>query len=200
VLCHIPSFFLHLNLLQTSQLVEIAKPTPPHAEPLYYAILSHLAKAILLQAETEVTAEKNSAVPLAKVAVNLLSTLDSFPEILFAKMAQRAGPWVIPTTVSLQDCNGDQKAWRTAMGYRKSQEGDEPEGTSDYSMRVSGIMRVYFEIMATKVTTPLNAKFETSRYWTWFARMCNEVGMLQNEVAASVIYSQFSYHSSFGTY
>jgi len=43
---------------------------------MYFALLSSLAKSILFQAETEVTAEEKSAGPLAQVAFNLLERLD----------------------------------------------------------------------------------------------------------------------------
>ena len=45
---------------------------------VYLASLSSLAKAILLQAETEVTAEKRSAKPLAQLTLNSINSLEGF--------------------------------------------------------------------------------------------------------------------------
>ncbi|KAL0958982.1 hypothetical protein HGRIS_014297 [Hohenbuehelia grisea] len=50
-------------------------PAPQPPEPVYAALLSSLAKAVLLQAETEVTAEKRAARPLARVVALLLGVL-----------------------------------------------------------------------------------------------------------------------------
>ena len=45
-------------LLQSQEILNIVRPAQPHPPPVYIALLSSLAKAILRQAETEVTAEK----------------------------------------------------------------------------------------------------------------------------------------------
>ena len=62
------------------EVVEVVLGSPRHPEPVYFALLSSLAKAILLQAETEVTAEKRSAGPLAQVAAHALGALAGFAE------------------------------------------------------------------------------------------------------------------------
>ena len=90
------SFFLSITPLsnlssQSQQIHDIIVPpsAPPHPPHIHHALLSTLAKSIL-QAETEVTAEKRSAKQLAHVAANLLGALSQFPEVFFAKLVQRA--------------------------------------------------------------------------------------------------------------
>ena len=145
---------------QTRQLMDLVRPPTPHPQPLYLAALSSLSKSILLQAETEVTAEKKSALPLAFVTCALLhhpSLSDAFPEVFFAKMVQRTGGWGIPVVVPMRDVDG--KPWgegdrRKAMGYRRtggSNDGGDHNGewesTGEYSTRIAGIMRVYFLVL-----------------------------------------------------
>ncbi|EDR10205.1 uncharacterized protein LACBIDRAFT_318370 [Laccaria bicolor S238N-H82] len=177
----------------SNQLVEIIRPSngPAHHPAVYAALLSSLAKAILLQAETEVTAEKRSAMPLAKVAFNLLDTLDHFPEIFFAKLVQRVGSWPIPAVVPAVDIDG--KPWENrskVMGYRKSENSDDLESPAEYGNRVSGIMRVYFHILKIPPRQqPLKPMFQLPRYWIWFARLIGERGLLETAIAPQLIYT-----------
>lgn len=146
-----------------------------------------------MQAETEVTAEKRSALPLAQVAFNLLDTLDHFPEIFFAKLIQRVGSWPIPAVVPAVDVDG--KPWENrskVMGYRKSENSDDLESPAEYGNRVSGIMRVYFHILKIPPRQqPLKPMFQLPRYWIWFARLIGERGLLETAIAPQLIYSVF---------
>jgi len=182
--------------MQTRQLIEIVKPShgPQHDQAIYFAACSSLAKAILLQAETEVTAEKRSAAPLAQVAFTLLDTLEHFPSIFYAKLVQRCGGWPIPLVVPGKDVDG--RPWANKderikiSGIRKSTSGEGLETTEEYSNRVSAIMRVYFHILKVRpVDKPLHTMFQLPRYWTWFARMTSDTRLLQDPVAPQLIYS-----------
>lgn len=174
---------------QTGQIFEVVYPQQGVSRLLYLASLSSLAKAILLQAETEVTAEKKSAIPLALVTANLLERLPDFPDIFFARLVQRSGGWPVPSVLPMTDADGT--AWveetRTkAMGYRVSN--SEQETTGEYVTRVSGMMRVYFLVMAAPVAKPLDSTFRLPRYWTYFARMMNDERLLSTAVAAQLLY------------
>ncbi|KAF9458130.1 GLE1-like protein-domain-containing protein [Collybia nuda] len=178
------------------QLILILHPTdrPPHHEKIYTALLYSLAKAILLQAETEVTAEKRSAIPLAQVAFKLLEKLDGFAEIFFAKLTQRVGGWPIPAVIPTTDHDGTQ--WGAdgdrikAMGYRKSQIGEGLETTGEYTARISGIMRLYFHILKIEPTyRPLHPMFQLPRYWVWVSRLMDERGLLETAIAPHLLYT-----------
>ncbi|KAG9311415.1 GLE1-like protein-domain-containing protein [Chiua virens] len=174
----------------TSQIFDLVYPQQGVSQLLYMAALSSLAKAILLQAETEVTAEKKSAFPLALVTANLLEKLPAFPDIFFAKLVQRAGGWPVPCAIPSTDVDGTalvDGARTKAMGYRVHN--NEQESTSDYVSRVSGMMRVYFLVMAAPVSNPLDNIFRLPRYWTYFARMLNDEKLLPTAVAAQVLYA-----------
>ncbi|KAH7926574.1 hypothetical protein BV22DRAFT_1118778 [Leucogyrophana mollusca] len=172
-------------------LFHVVHPSPPLPSDVYFALLSSLSKAILLQAETEVTAEKRSAIPLAQVAALLLGKLEGFADIFFAKLVQRCGGWPIPSVIPSTDSDGS--AWsnendRTkAMGYRTSD--GQKESLSEYVMRVSGIMRVYFLILVAPVRQPLDKMFQLPRFWAYFARIMGDARLLDTAVAAEVIHA-----------
>ncbi|KAG1786952.1 GLE1-like protein-domain-containing protein [Suillus plorans] len=174
----------------TQQLIDIICPSERLPLDIYFAALSSLAKAILLQAETEVTAEKRSAIPLAMVAARLLGTLEGFPDIFFAKLVQRCGGWPVPSAIPSTDSDGT--AWNElerikAMGYRTND--GQRETLSDHIMRVSGMMRVYFLILAAPVPQPLDKMFQLPRFWTYFARMIGDERLLETAVAAQVLHA-----------
>ncbi|KAG1726623.1 GLE1-like protein-domain-containing protein [Suillus paluster] len=174
----------------TQQINDIVRPNERLPLDIYFAALSSLAKAILLQAETEVTAEKRSAIPLAMVAARLLGTLEGFPDIFFAKLVQRSGGWPVPSAIPSTDSDGT--AWKgeertKAMGYRTNE--GQRENLSEHVMRVSGMMRVYFLILAAPVPQPLEKMFQLPRFWTYFARMIGDERLLETAVAAEVLHS-----------
>ncbi|RDB15643.1 Nucleoporin gle1 [Hypsizygus marmoreus] len=193
---------VHINRIST-ELLNIMRPPnmPAHDPHIYKALLSSLSKAILLQAETEVTAEKKSAKPLAQVAFNLLNTVPDFAEIFFAKLVQRTGGWPIPIVVPKEDI--DEKPWKDeaartkAMGYRKSSVSDDLESAAEYTTRVAGIMRVYFHILKIPPRQPLQAMFQLPRLWIWLSRLAGERGLLETAVAPQLIYTALDVMGSY---
>ncbi|PFH48824.1 hypothetical protein AMATHDRAFT_149026 [Amanita thiersii Skay4041] len=182
----------------TTQLVQICAPpnAPPRDPRLYATLLSSLAKAILMQAETEVTAEPRTADPLSQVTFGLIESLVGFADIFYAKLVQRIGGWAIPIVVPPQDFDG--RRWgsdderRKVMGYRKSANGEDIESTSEYCSRVAGIMRVYFSVLKVKpLTKPLGPMFQSLRYWVWFARIVGGQyrSLLESPVAPFLIHT-----------
>ncbi|KAF9255264.1 hypothetical protein L218DRAFT_1036289 [Marasmius fiardii PR-910] len=173
----------------SAQLMQILVPNlGSPLQPVYNALLSALAKAFILQAETEVTAEKRSVEPLAQVAFNCLDTLQGFPEVFFAKIVQRVGGWAIPVYgIPPQDHDGrpwkDNEEKKKVMGYR------EGETESEYSDRVMGVMRLYFAILkVVPRQRPLSGMWRTTRMWTWMARATSDRGILESPVGAGVLY------------
>ena len=208
----------------SSQLHSLLVPPSPYPEEIYIPLLSSLAKAILLQAETEVTASKTAAVPLAIVTKNLLGALPHFEDVLWAKLVQRVGGWGVPISIPPTDVNVDdsdsnqrfdEQSLRKAMGYRDvpaHQDEDDSgkqvtvpehrESQADYITRVSGIMRVYFLILvgAGGMDRPMGAKvWQSGRFWGYFARMLGGCvgGGLKSAVAAEILHGTLSFHSPF---
>ncbi|KAE9399596.1 hypothetical protein BT96DRAFT_939277 [Gymnopus androsaceus JB14] len=161
--------------------------------PIYTALLSTLAKALVLQAETEITAEKRSAIPLAQTTFNCLEQLEGFSEVLFAKMNQRIGPWVIPCPIPEKDFDG--RAWkddteaRKMQGYRLGEDGAVVETQNEYTDRVKGVMRLYFSVLKiVPRKAPLKKMFQLPRYWTWMARMLGSRTLLATPVGAEILF------------
>ena len=129
------------------------------------------------------------------MTANLLGTLTKFPEIFWAKLLGRAGGWPVPCVVPDRDFDNepfDEKAKYKSLGYR-----GKDETLQEHTTRVSGMMRVYFHILCAPVPSPLDPKFRSSRYWTWFARMLSEPQLLDSPVAAEVIHGAPVKHSYF---
>lgn len=178
---------------------QIMMPPQRHPPMLYTGLLSSLGKTILMQAETEVTAEKKAAIPLAQVAFTLLDRLESFPEIFFAKLVQRCGGWPIPCAIPNADFDGrpwaDDAERSKMMGYRRSVEADVAlEPVVEYMNRIAGDMRLYFHILRIPPQTrPLHPMFRLPRCWTWFSRIMSNPALLESPVAAQLIYSMSIY-------
>ncbi|KAJ7069482.1 GLE1-like protein-domain-containing protein [Mycena amicta] len=175
---------------------QIMLPNPPHPPMLYTGLCSSLAKAILLQAETEVTAEKKAAIPLAQMTSSLLETLPFFPDVLFAKLSQRCGTWAIPCTLPANDITGqpwkDDEERAKVLGYRRSVEENVPrEPVGEYMQRVAGCMRVYFAVLRIPPSSgrPMHPMFQMPRLWVWFARLLGSERMLESPVAAQLMYT-----------
>ena len=143
-----------------------------------------------MQAETEVTAEKKSAIPLARLTVNLLMALDVFADIFWAKLCQRAGGWPIPIAVPAKDVDGTAFTPQTQRKAHGCRDSDELESMGAYTSRVTGILRVYFTVLVLPANQPLNPLFRTPRYWTYFSRMLNDPQLLENPTAAQVMFSK----------
>ncbi|KAJ8073903.1 Nuclear pore complex nucleoporin component [Marasmius tenuissimus] len=172
----------------SAQLMQILVPSVSHPPPVYTALLSALAKAFILQAETEVTAEKRSVEPLAQVAFNCLDTLQGFPEVFFAKIVQRVGGWAIPVYV-LPPTDYDGRPWtdvaekKKVMGYR------EGETETEYSDRVMGVMRLYFAILKiVPKRGPLGGMWQMTRVWAWMARVVSDRVLLESPVGVGVLH------------
>lgn len=123
---------------------------------------------------------------------------------------QRVGGWSVPAVVP--DVDVDGRAWGTGpkgkgrggenerwrvMGYRPSQSGmTDLETSSEYTLRVSGIMRVYWEVVKVQLGSPDRAPpdgpFAITRLWTWFARILDHRALLVTGVGAELIFSEFS--------
>lgn len=80
------------------------------------------------------------------------------------------------------------------MGYRKGATGGLETGL-EYTNRVSGMMRVYFEILKTPVEKPLDKRFQLPRYWIWFARVLGSRGLLGAMMAPELIYGTSYFYS-----
>lgn len=156
---------------QCRELLKLCHPSNfADNQDLYMAVLYSLSKAILLQAEVEVTAEKRSATPLAQVASFFVQNLDRFPQIFYMKLVQRTGGWPIPVKPPPEE----------GVEYSKLAGFREDEALPEYISRVAGLMRVYFRILITPTNQPTNSFFRPTMYWTYFARLMRNRSLLES--------------------
>lgn len=89
-----------------------------------------------------------------------------------------------------------QRARKLAMGYRE--DGDSEMETLDaYITRISGIMRIYFNILKfTPNQQPLYAAFQLPRFWMWLTRLLRNKQMLELPITPNLIYSVYYFIAS----
>ncbi|KAI5122850.1 hypothetical protein M0805_003144 [Coniferiporia weirii] len=165
-------------------------PRPEEAQNLHYALLSSFAKTVILQAETEVTAHKAQAGPLARVAVALIAAYPALGDIFWAKLCERAGCWAAGVEPALlADESSDalsEKVKRKRWGARLE------EGLEEKMTRLAGVLRLYFRMLFVSLDMqtpqPLPPPFRPSRYWAYLAQLLNNKIMLEKAVAPEIVY------------
>ncbi|EMR10452.1 hypothetical protein PNEG_01167 [Pneumocystis murina B123] len=149
----------------TRDLEEIIKTSKEVAITVYHWILNFLSKAIIKQAETEVTVNLYSAYPLATVCVFLMSTHPDLVDILLARFAKKC-----PYTIPYFNYNKNTEEGRKALGFYRSKNGKFEEEAS-YTERQCGIFAVFSAIMQTQyIPNHLPIRFG----WTLLAKILNE--------------------------
>ncbi|WWD21609.1 hypothetical protein CI109_106095 [Kwoniella shandongensis] len=173
-----------LNAILIQQL-----PSPPTSEsptilnaelPKAYAyLLSHLSKALVKQAESEVNAKADAAFPLARIVIGLLLRGHAaLGEVVFARFVKKC-PWVIPFFPARQPNQAREE-------YEKSTGRGSDESLAEYISRMAGISTLYFAILqtplssiipTTSISPPSPTQLETliiqplrlPQAWTWLA-------------------------------
>lgn len=149
----------------TKDLEEIIKTSKEIATTVYHWILNFLSKAVIKQAETEVTVNLYSAYPLATVCVFLMSNHSDLVDILLARFAKKC-----PYTIPYLNYNKNTEEGRKALGFYRLRNGKFEEETS-YTERQCGIFAVFAAIMQTEyVPNYLPIHFG----WTLLAKILNE--------------------------
>ncbi|KAG8809198.1 hypothetical protein FRC19_005381 [Serendipita sp. 401] len=162
----------------SNQIFDTIRALDPSSD-LYPAALSALAKAIILQAETEVTAKLDTAGPLAAVVINLFN-LPGFEEVLWAKMVTRGGGWIIGNYVMKRQGQND-KEFRKLAGYR------EDETQVDRQTRIGGIVSLYFAICTSpRAVSMLPTPFWPTKIWSFLTRILGEPRLSKQSLAPYV--------------
>ena len=164
----------------------------PDALHLHHALLSSVSKAILRQAETEVTANKAQAGPLARVAMSLIATYPLLGDIFWAKMCESVGCWAAgcePETLP------DEKHDELSEKVRVKRWGMRLEEAQDVqTTRIAGVLRLYFSMLFVSLDIqtqqPLPSQFRPGRFWMYLSQLLNNATMLGRPVAAEAIYGQ----------
>lgn len=136
----------------------------------YLWILNFIAKAIVHQAETEVRVKPESALALAKLAVNLMTRYSELHELLMARLVKKC-PFVIGFTCSINTESGRQN-----MGWKRKSDDKWEEDTS-YDERMGGMVTLYAVI--TRIPLPMELitshahPMPISGSWHMLARIAN---------------------------
>ncbi|OCF30767.1 hypothetical protein I316_07574 [Kwoniella heveanensis BCC8398] len=138
------------NIL-SQQLPSPPSPSSPtslnEATPKAYAyLLSHLSKALIKQAESEVNAKPDAAFPLARIIVGLLLRGHAaLGEVLFARFVKKC-PWAIPYYPKRQPNQPREE-------FEKSTGRGSDESVADYISRMAGICTLYFAVLQTPIAS-----------------------------------------------
>lgn len=168
-------------------------PRPEDSQNLHHALLASFSKAVIAQAETEVTAHKASARPLALVAVALIRAYPELGDIFWARICARVGCWAAGVKASVLEDETHEtlpaKDKRKRWGICSLDESKE-----DIVMRISGVMRLYFAMLFAsleeEMKDPMPAPFRTGRYWLYLTQLLSNESMLARSVAPEVIYGK----------
>ncbi|KAL1916417.1 uncharacterized protein VTP21DRAFT_5608 [Calcarisporiella thermophila] len=132
-------------------------------------MLNFTAKAVVKQAETEVTVKPSTAFPLALVCVLLFSRHSEFLDILMARFVKKC-IYVIPHFVDRQPGQSAEDFLKLA-GYKKKDE-DEWENDVQYTERMCGMLALWSAIVQTTPTECQNV-YPIRHAWIWLARISN---------------------------
>lgn len=167
---------------QSEDLAKIAAPVQGAPEMLHHAALSSLAKIIIRQAEAEVTAHKEQAVPLAKLAVSLIARDSLFADIFWAKLCDLVGCWIAPAAASSHDAPDGEKQYLKLWSRR-------PDELQDaQTMRITGVLRLYFHMLLVPVQSQLPPPYRPARLWAYLATLLANPALLERAVAPEAIY------------
>ncbi|WWC68076.1 uncharacterized protein I206_101995 [Kwoniella pini CBS 10737] len=178
-----------LHAILCEQLPSPPSPSSPvtlnNDIPKTYAyLLSHLAKALIKQAENEVSAKPDAAFPLARIVLGLLFRGHSaLGEIVYTRFVKKC-PWVVPYYPTRQTNQSRDE-------YEKSTGRGPDESIAEYISRMAGICTLYFAILQTPLSSivptiadspPTPSQLESliipalrfPASWTWMALALKE--------------------------
>lgn len=151
------------------QLIELVKSHPQG----YPWLLNSIAKAIIQQAEAEVTVKPTAALPLAYLTNHLLRRYKEFDYYLTARFVKKCC-FVIGFT-----CSIDTEEGRKRMGWKRHD--DKWEDEVKYEERVGGIMSLWSAISRDPSLDGFKY-FSRGSQWTCLARILNTKAELISNV------------------
>ncbi|KAI8318414.1 GLE1-domain-containing protein [Martensiomyces pterosporus] len=133
-------------------------------------VINLTAKAIVKQAETEVTVHRNIAYPLAAVAVNVMLRHPGLVDLFLVRLVKKC-PYIVPQFIGRKP-NQSSDEFLRSIGY-KEKDDDVLETDVMYEERMNGMLSLYAAVLQT---TPPNSQpnpFPVAHGWTWLARITN---------------------------
>lgn len=154
--------FNQLNII-SSEVIQYVNDAKNMNELAFNWILNFMAKAIIAQAETEVTVKPTASLPLARLAYTLLSTYKEFEYYLTARVVKKC-PFIIGYT-----CSIDSEEGRIRMGWKRNDNKWEDE--VKYDERVAGICTVW--AVMTRLEAQSLSEYSIAASWRYLARTLN---------------------------
>ncbi|KAJ1899348.1 Nuclear pore complex nucleoporin component [Coemansia sp. IMI 209127] len=137
-------------------------------------ILNLVAKAIVKQAEKEVSVAHHAAFPLAAAAVLVMQRFPLLADMLLVRLVKKC-PYIIPEYAVRKQGQSAEEYLRS-IGYKEKEE-DELETDIIYVERMAGIVALFSAIVQTTdasgVANAQKRPLPISFGWTWLARMVN---------------------------
>lgn len=135
---------------QLDQVLSSMRPPPGGPTEPYIWILNHLSKALVKQAETEVTAKSSTAYPLGRVVIGLIVRgHKDLGDVLMARLVKKCfwitGWW--PKKSPAQTEEAHQKS----LGHAPPSTN---ESLIQYASRMSGLIALYASIIQTSPVEP----------------------------------------------
>ncbi|ORX83772.1 GLE1-domain-containing protein [Anaeromyces robustus] len=135
---------------------------------VYYWLMDFLGKAMMKQAEKEISINKTMAFPLAHIFNIIVSNHEPFFKIFMGRLYKKC-IYLIPRYGYKTKDKSDEECLKE-IGYKKTSEGMENE--SRYNERMEGMITLFSAIIQTPNTSG-NSKLNMASGWTWLARILN---------------------------
>ncbi|GAA5959181.1 hypothetical protein JCM21900_001419 [Sporobolomyces salmonicolor] len=136
-------------ITQLDELLSSLRPPAGPPEP-YTWTLNHLAKALVKQAETEVTAKLGTAYPLGRVVIGLLARGHTeLGEVLMARLVKKCF-WITGYWPPKQPGQTDE-AYQKTLGHAPP---TSSETLVQYAQRMAGLLALYASIVQTSPLAP----------------------------------------------
>ncbi|KAJ2784515.1 Nuclear pore complex nucleoporin component [Coemansia javaensis] len=133
-------------------------------------MLNLVAKAIVKQAEREVSVATHAAYPLAATAVLVMQAYPGLADMLMIRLVKKCR-YVVPDYLRKQPGQSVDEYIR-AIGYKENDSGElETEGI--YNERMAGMVALFAAIVQTPGSSGSASPLPIRLGWTWLARMLN---------------------------
>lgn len=166
------------------ELGDVLRETRKTGQEVYLWACNHLSKALIKQAETEVTAKLSTVYPLARLVVGLI--LVGYPElgeILMARLVKKC--YFVAAYRPMATEGMDEGEYRKLLGY-KPENSSQEETKIQYNNRMAGIVALFAAIKQTDlndVVPSLKGTTDPKRFqripselrldssWNWISTM-----------------------------
>ncbi|KNZ49764.1 uncharacterized protein VP01_47g2 [Puccinia sorghi] len=163
---------------------EVLQETRKHDESVYIWACNHLAKSVIRQAETEVTAKLSTVYPLGRLVVGLMMV--GYPEIgsiLMGRLVKKC--YFVVAYRPLPSAGQAEAEYRKQLGYQPENSSQE-ETRVQYNNRMAGLVALFAAIKQTDPSdvvpslkgvptleqiNRIPAELRLDSSWKWFANI-----------------------------